>query len=97
MTLADTVETVVGDWIRWSIADRAPELAMTAEADRAVAQGSAAISTELRRLLAGDIADQGEAPQPTPAPTHPVLEHPAVQAALDIFGGTVETIDEREG
>ena len=62
MTLADTVETVVGDWIRWSIADRAPELAMTAEADRAVAQGSAAISTELRRLLAGDIADQGEAP-----------------------------------
>lgn len=35
---------------------------MTAEADRAVAQGSAAISTELRRLLAGDIADQGEAP-----------------------------------
>lgn len=62
MTLADTVEMVVGDWIRWSIADRAPELAMTGAAERAVAQGSAEISTELRSLLAVDIADQGEAP-----------------------------------
>ncbi len=32
-----------------------------------------------------------------PAPDHPALKHPTVQAALDIFGGgTVESIDEGE-
>jgi DNA polymerase-3 subunit gamma/tau len=30
------------------------------------------------------------------APDHPALKHPTVQAALDIFGGTVESIDEGE-
>ena len=29
-------------------------------------------------------------------PDHPALKHPTVQAALDIFGGTVESIDEGE-
>ena len=38
------------------------------------------------------------APKPEAAPMieHPALKHPTVQAALDIFGGTVESIDEGE-
>lgn len=62
LNLVSAVEEVVGDWIRWSIADRAPELATSAQADDAVAEGAAALSAELRSLLAQDIADQTEGP-----------------------------------
>ena len=47
------------------------------------------------RLAAGAAAAvQTAAPPPEEAPDHPALKHPTVQAALDIFGGTVESIDE---
>lgn len=62
MALAEAVDAAVGEWIRWSIADRAPNVATTPEADRAVAEGTAEISAEIRLLLAQDIADQTEGP-----------------------------------
>ena len=62
MTLVEAVDAVIGDWIRWSIAARAPHLAVSAAADAAVDEGGAAISAELRSLLSLDIADQTEAP-----------------------------------
>ena len=61
-TLVDAVEAVLGDWIRWSIADRRADLATSTEADEAVREGTGALSTELRDLLSQDIADQTEAP-----------------------------------
>ncbi len=61
-TLVAAVERVVGDWIRWSIADRAPDLAISPAADAAVADGAAELSAELRALLSQDIADQAEGP-----------------------------------
>jgi len=61
-TLVEAIEAVVGDWIRWSIADHRADLATSPEADAAVEAGSAAISSELRQLLSQDIADQTEAP-----------------------------------
>lgn len=62
MNLVEAVEGVVGEWIRWSIADRAPTLAMSAEADAAATAGARELVTELRSLLSQDIADQTEAP-----------------------------------
>lgn len=62
MALAESVDAVIGDWIRWSIADRAPGVATTPQADQAVEQGSVEISAELRLLLAQDIAEQSEGP-----------------------------------
>jgi DNA polymerase-3 subunit gamma/tau len=48
------------------------------------------------RLAEGSDAAAGE-PRAEPAPDHPALKHPTVQAALDIFGGgTVESIEEGE-
>ena len=61
-TLVEAIEAVLGDWIRWSIADHRSDLATSAEADAAVEAGSAELSVELRRLLSQDIADQTEAP-----------------------------------
>lgn len=62
LNLVTSIEGVVGDWIRWSIADRAPELATSASADHAVSEGAAALSSELRSLLSQDIAEQTEGP-----------------------------------
>lgn len=61
-TLVEAIEAVLGDWIRWSIADHRGDLATSAEADAAVEAGSVELSAELRRLLSQDIADQTEAP-----------------------------------
>ncbi len=47
------------------------------------------------RLTEGAAASPAEKAA-APAAEHPALRHPTVQAALDIFGGTVETIDEGE-
>jgi DNA polymerase-3 subunit gamma/tau len=47
-------------------------------------------------LLAEASAAAAAAPQAEVMPDHPALKHPTVQAALDIFGGTVESIDEGE-
>jgi DNA polymerase-3 subunit gamma/tau len=46
--------------------------------------------------LAEGSAEAAAAPAAEPVPDHPALKHPVVQAALDIFGGTVESIDESE-
>ena len=62
LNLVEAIERVVGDWIRWSIADRAPDLATSAPADAAVAEGATALNAELRSLLSQDIADQTEGP-----------------------------------
>lgn len=62
LTLVTAVEAVVGDWIRWSIADRAPDLATSAAADAAVSEGGEVLSAQLRALLSQDIADQTEGP-----------------------------------
>ncbi len=47
-------------------------------------------------LLAEGSTVAAPQPQDEPVPEHPALKHPTVQAALDIFGGTVESIDEGE-
>ena len=47
------------------------------------------------RLAEGSAVSAAE-PQAAAVPDHPALKHPTVQAALDIFGGTVESIDEGE-
>ncbi|MEM7093370.1 MAG: hypothetical protein AAF567_10240 [Actinomycetota bacterium] len=62
LTLVDAAESVLGDWIRWSIADRAPDLATSADADAAVAEGARDLGGQLRALLSQDIADQTEGP-----------------------------------
>jgi hypothetical protein len=62
LNLVSAIEDVVGNWIRWSIADRAPDLATTPAADAAVSEGAAALSAELRTLLSQDIAEQTEGP-----------------------------------
>lgn len=62
MTLVAAAEAVLGDWIRWSIADRAPELATTDEAEEAIRTGAAEVAAELRELLSRDIDEQTEAP-----------------------------------
>ena len=46
--------------------------------------------------LAEGTPGAGPVPEAEPVPDHPALHHPTVQAALDIFGGTVESIDEGE-
>jgi DNA polymerase-3 subunit gamma/tau len=46
-------------------------------------------------LAEGDARPAAPAKTEEP-PDHPALKHPTVQAALDIFGGTVESIDEGE-
>ena len=46
--------------------------------------------------LAEGAADEPAEPRPAPVSDHPALKHPTVQAALDIFGGTVESIDDSE-
>lgn len=62
MALVAAAEAVLGDWIRWSIADRAPELALTDEAAEASRTGAAELATELRHLLSRDIDQQTEGP-----------------------------------
>ena len=62
LNLVSAIEDVVGNWIRWSIADRAPDLATAPAADAAVREGAAALSAELRTLLSQDIAEQTEGP-----------------------------------
>lgn len=62
LALAEAVDEVLGGWIRWSIADRAPQLATSQDAEAAVTVGAREIASELRTLLAHDIADQTEAP-----------------------------------
>ncbi len=51
------------------------------------------------RLATGSAARAPRRQAPSEAaaapPSHPAAEHPAVQAALDIFGGTIETIDNK--
>ena len=47
-------------------------------------------------LLAEGTATAEAEAEPEPEPDHPAMKHPTVQAALDIFGGTVESIEEGE-
>ena len=58
LALVDAAEAVLGEWIRWSIADRAPHLAVSDGADAAAGEGATAIAAELRSLLSQDIDDQ---------------------------------------
>ena len=51
---------------------------------------------EAKWRLAEGSARLAREPEAEQVPDHPALKHPTVQAALDIFGGTVESIDEGE-
>ena len=62
----------------------------------AVTLTSAGVYDAYVALLAEGTAARSAEPEPEEEPEHPALKHPTVQAALDIFGGTVESIDEGE-
>lgn len=61
-TLVEAAERAIGDWVRWSIADRAPHLSTESQTDTAARQATTELGAELRTLLSQDIADQTESP-----------------------------------
>lgn len=60
--LVEAIEAVLGEWIRGSIALRSPSHATSPAADRAVSDGTASLTGELRELLGSDIDDQRASP-----------------------------------
>ena len=61
-TLVEAAERVIADWVRWSIADRAPHLSTEPQVDTAAARATVELGAELRTLLSQDIAEQTENP-----------------------------------
>ena len=45
------------------------------------------------KLLEGNELDQNPSPDSSPETDDPILQHPVVQTALDIFGGTARAIE----